>query len=103
MQCWVCGYVGTLNQCNLYHIIVTLWYVLAILSVPTPHIRTIQYVLTVPLPRAFSPDVAESNADHRGNKYRIAPISVELRPTAALTVLGFVLPEAEVNLSITQH
>ena len=46
--------------------------------------------------------VAESNAHHRGNKYCIALISVELRPTAALTVLGFVLLKAEVKLSITQ-
>ena len=47
--------------------------------------------------------MAENNADHRGNKYCIALIPVELRPTAALTVFGFVLPEAEVKLSITQY
>ena len=47
--------------------------------------------------RAYSPDVAGDNTDHKGRSYRIAPISVELRPTAAMTELGFVLPEAQVD------
>ena len=49
------------------------------------------------LSRAFSPDVARSNTDHKDRKHRIIPISVELRPSGDSTNLGFVLPATQVH------